>query len=63
MDVAAMSVAMSQQQVRSEASLSVMKNVKEVAEQQGSQLVKMLNQSQGGTPPHPSIGNAIDVKA
>ncbi|QKY71723.1 putative motility protein [Lentibacillus sp. CBA3610] len=62
MDVAAMSVAMSNQQVRSEAQMAVMDNVKHVAEQQGAQLVEMLNQSQGPSAPHPSLGNAVDMK-
>lgn len=58
-----MSVAMSNQQVRSDAGLAVMNNAKQVAEQQGQQLIEMLNQSQGASAPHPSLGNAIDMKA
>lgn len=57
-----MSVVMSNQQVRSDAGLAVMNNVKQVAEQQGEQLMEMLNQSQSASVPHPSLGNTIDMK-
>lgn len=62
MDIAALSVVMANQQVRSQASLAVMNNAKEVMEQEGAQLIEMLNQS---NPPaaHPSKGMQIDVKA
>lgn len=62
MDIASLSMAMANQQVRSDASLAIMNNVKRVAEQQGGQLVEMLQQS-APTPSHPSLGNRIDVKA
>lgn len=62
MDIAALSVVMANQQLRSQASLAVMNNAKEVMEQEGAQLIEMLNQS---NPPaaHPSKGMQIDVKA
>lgn len=59
MDIAAMSMAMNNHQVRTDASLAVMDNIKNVAEQQGLQLMEMLQDS---TPPHPTLGNQIDVK-
>ena len=60
MDIAAMSVVMANHQVRADASLAVMNNVKNMLEQQGQQLVEMLNQT---APPaqHPSLGNVIDI--
>ena len=42
MDIAAMSVVMANHQVRADASLAVMNNVKDMLEQQGQQLVEML---------------------
>ncbi|MFD1036824.1 YjfB family protein [Virgibacillus byunsanensis] len=62
MDVAAMSIALSNHQVKSESSLAVMSNVKGLAEQQGQQLVDMLQQSTGTPASHPSLGNRLDVK-
>lgn len=62
MDIASLSIAMTSQQVRGEASVAVMNNVKRVMEQQGDQLVGMLQQSVP-TPSHPSLGNMIDAKA
>jgi len=60
MDIAAMSVVMANHQVRADASLAVMNNVKDLIEQQGQQLVEMLQQT---NPPaqHPSLGNVIDI--
>jgi len=55
-----MSVVMANHQVRADASLAVMNNVKDLIEQQGQQLVEMLQQT---NPPaqHPSLGNVIDI--
>ncbi|WP_163969533.1 YjfB family protein [Oceanobacillus halotolerans] len=63
MDVAAMSMVMSTHQVRTDASLKVMDNIKDVAEQQSNQLLDMLEQNQAPEAAHPSLGNMIDVKA
>lgn len=60
MDIAAMSVVMANHQVRADASLAVMNNAKDVLEQQGQQLIEMLQQS-GSPVPHPSLGNIIDI--
>ncbi len=62
MDVAAASVVMAQSQVRADASLAVMKNVKGVMEQQGQQLIEMLQQPQAASAPHPSLGGSVDMK-
>lgn len=61
MDIAAMSVAMSNHQVRADASLAVMNNIKKVAEQQGQQLIDMLQQTSSASP-HPTLGKVIDIK-
>lgn len=61
MDIAAMSVVMSNHQVRADASLAVMGNAKDVLKQQGQQLVEMLQQS-GPQATHPTLGQAIDIK-
>lgn len=61
MDIAALSIAMAQQQVKVDANLAVMGNVKQLIEQQGQQLVEMLERSTQATVPHPSLGNKIDV--
>lgn len=63
MDIAAASVVMSQSQLQSNASLAVMKNAKGVMEQQGQQLVEMLQQPQAPSAPHPSLGGSVDVQA
>ena len=62
MDIAALSVVMANQQVRTQAGLAVMDNAKKIMEQDGAQLIDMLNQT---NPParHPSKGLQIDVKA
>ncbi|OZU88413.1 putative motility protein [Virgibacillus indicus] len=62
MDIAALSVVMANHQVRSNAGLAVMKNAKDMMEQQGAQTIEMLKQPQQPVP-HPTIGNQIDVKA
>lgn len=61
MDIAALSVIMANQQVRTQADLAVLDNAKKVMKQNGAQLIEMLNQS---NPPvkHPSKGMQIDVK-
>jgi len=65
MDIAGLSVVMANQQLRTDASLKVMGNTKDVMEQQGAQLIEMLQQSTPSTPkaPHPSLGKNIDMKA
>lgn len=60
MDIAAMSVAMANQQVKADASLAVMNNVKDVLEQQGEQLIEMLKATEIPAP-HPTLGHSIDL--
>lgn len=58
MDIAAISMAMSNTQLKQQSSLAMMDKVKGEAEEQGNQMVEMLEQSA----PHPNLGNRIDVK-
>lgn len=60
MDIAAMSIGLHTQQVQADASLKVMSKTKNMMEQQGEQLVEMLQASQPAAS-HPSLGKAIDV--
>lgn len=62
MDIAAMSVIMANQQVKVDAGLAVMSNVKNVAEQQGEQLIEMLETAVPSAP-HPAKGQSIDLRA
>lgn len=65
MDIAKMSIALSNAQVQQQASLSVAKMAMGSAEQQGEAVQKLLqtadvtNQQQ---PAHPYLGGSIDVK-
>ncbi|MDO3413063.1 YjfB family protein [Saccharibacillus sp. CPCC 101409] len=58
MDIAALSVAMSQVSTTQQASLQVMSIAKDQAEQQGQQLAKMLEQSVS-----PHLGGSLDIRA
>lgn len=60
MDIAAVSIGINNQHVHADASLKVMSKAKNVMEQQGEQLMEMLQTSQANVP-HPNLGNAIDV--
>jgi len=59
MDIAALSVVSANKQIRSNASLAVMDNIMEVAEQQGIQVMEMLQES---SVPHPTLGSQTDLK-
>lgn len=61
MDIATMSTVMSNNYLRSEASMAVMDNAKDVMEQQGDQLLDMLQQT-GSETPHLTLGNTVDIK-
>lgn len=61
MDIAAMSTMMSQANVRMEASIAIMEQIKNVAEMQGEQLIEMMQQSNTQTVPHPTLGQTIDI--
>ena len=58
MDIAALSMALSQMNVRTEANVSIMKKTIDQAETNGQDVVKMLEQS---TQPH--IGGKLDIRA
>lgn len=59
MDIAKVSMAMSQAQLKQAASLSVMKKAMDTTEMSGDALVEMLNKSVA----HPYLGKSVDVKA
>ena len=59
MDIAALSVVMSTNQIAQSTSIAVMDNIKDVAEQQGSQLLEMMQET---IPEHPTMGNQIDIR-
>ncbi|MDN3427875.1 YjfB family protein [Microbacterium sp. APC 3898] len=57
MDIAALSMALSQMNVRTEANVSIMKKTIDQAETNGQDVVKMLEQSV-----QPHIGSRVDIK-
>lgn len=57
MDIAALSMVLSQASVRQEATMSVMKKTMDLAESNGQNVVKMLEQSV-----QPHIGGTVDLK-
>ena len=57
MDIAALSMALSQMNVRTEANVSIMKKTMDQAELNGRDVVKMLEQSV-----QPHIGSRLDIK-
>ena len=57
MDIAALSMALSQMNVRTEANVSIMKKTIDQAETNGQDVVKMLEQSV-----RPHIGSRLDIK-
>ncbi|WP_156290903.1 YjfB family protein [Oceanobacillus salinisoli] len=60
MDIAALSVVMAQNQVKSNVGISLMDKVMNMSEQQSNDLTKMLGDS-GVTPPHPTLGKQLDI--
>lgn len=60
MNIAAMSVVLANQQVQADASLKVMLKAKDLMEQQGEQLVDMLQMPQANVS-HPTLGQSFDV--
>ncbi|RLQ91018.1 YjfB family protein [Planomicrobium sp. Y74] len=57
MDIAALSMVLSQANIRQEATMSVMKKTMDQAESSGQDVVKMLEQSV-----QPYIGGTVDLK-
>ncbi len=62
MDIAGMSMAMSQAKVQQQASISVMKSAMSTVEQDGDVLIEMLNNSETSQAKHPNLGTQFDVK-
>lgn len=60
MDVAGLSMRVAQNQVKNDASLAMMRNVKDMMNEQGQQLVDMLSQTTTAAP-HPTLGQHIDI--
>ncbi|MFX3650424.1 MAG: YjfB family protein [Paenibacillus sp.] len=58
MDIAALSMAMSQASVMQSASLKVMSMSKDMAQQQGQQMTEMLKSLPA---PHPNLGGSLDL--
>ncbi|MGN7413456.1 YjfB family protein [Paenibacillus sp. SAF-068] len=58
MDIAALSMAMSQASVVQSASLQVMSMSKDIAQQQGQQMTEMLKSLPA---PHPNLGGSLDL--
>lgn len=58
MDIARLSIAMNQSQLKQQASISVMKKTMDQAEMQSEQMIQMLQQSI-----QPHLGGHIDAKA
>jgi len=56
-----MSTAMSQANVRLEASLAVMDHIKSFAEVQGEQFIEMMQKANKPAVPHPTLGQTIDI--
>jgi len=58
MDIAALSIAMSQTSLAQSASLQVLSMSKNMAEQQGQQMTEMLKTVPA---PHPNLGGSLDI--
>lgn len=58
MDIAALSIAMSQTSLAQSASLQVFSMSKNMAEQQGQQMAEMLKTVPA---PHPNLGGSLDI--
>ncbi|MCG7375393.1 YjfB family protein [Paenibacillus sp. ACRSA] len=57
MDIAALSVVMSQASVKQSAGLQVMSMSKDMVQQQGQQMTEMLKSAA----PHPNLGGTLDI--
>ncbi|MFB6465559.1 YjfB family protein [Cytobacillus sp. Hz8] len=57
MDIAALSIGMSQASLGQDVSLALMKNIMNTAQQNSDQMIKMIEA------PHPTLGHSIDLKA
>lgn len=61
LDIAAMSTVLSQANVKMEASIAVMDQIKNLAQTQGDQLIEMMQQSTTPSVQHPTLGQRIDI--
>lgn len=61
MDIAALSIGLANQQIRTNAGIAVMKNALGVMETQGAQLQKMIADSSVSKITHPTLGRQIDI--
>lgn len=61
MDIAKMSMALANHQVRQDASLLMMKKAMNVTEESHMQLLEMMQTSVGADAPHPTSGKSIDI--
>lgn len=61
MNVAALSIEMVQNNVKNDASVAVMRNIKNIMNEQGEQLVDMLAEATSAAP-HPTLGQTIDTR-
>lgn len=61
MDINVVSSIMASHHLRSEVSIAVMDKTKNVMEQQGEQLLDMLQQTDSKEP-HPTHGNTVDIQ-
>lgn len=59
MDIAGMSVALSNQQLRMQASLATMVQAKQFSEEMGKQFIEMVEESVPNI--HPTLGKSIDI--
>lgn len=62
MDVAALSISMSNAQLKNDTSIALMSKAMQVFSQQSTDLVDLMT-DQGPAAPHPVAGNRIDTKA
>lgn len=61
MDIAALSMAMSQEKVMNEVGTAMLKNALDVQEDVGSEVVEMIDSAAMERSINPSIGNAVDI--
>lgn len=60
MDIAALSTILSQSKLKTDASFALMKQTKDLMENQGEQLAELIEKS---TVPHPNLGHRVDLRA
>ncbi len=61
MDIAALSMAMSQEKVMNEVGTAMLKNALDVQEDVGAEVVEMIDSAAMERSINPSIGNAVDI--